>query len=467
MKKILIIFGAVLLSACNFLEIDPIGQVIPHTVSDYRAMLTKAYDTYPDSRSRLSWPSDEVQALDPSNSSFTSTIMNITWRADNSAAREYDYEGYYKVIFYVNEVADKILEADTDGSNESRSQILAEALALRAYSYFELMNMYSKWYDASTASTDLSVPLTTEIDIKQEFPRATVEQVYNQIISDIELARENMEVDIQEKDYNYRFSGAALDAFEARVRLYRGEWAKALELAKAVIARESETLKLDDMNVDEFARPFADTSTEAIMALEQVFGTNIYDMDETLISSTIGDLFVTGDIRKGKYCKLYEPFMMDYSNYFYRATYSSASGYYQGKFKTRVTFRLSEMYLIAAEAAANSSDFSAARGYLTTLQANRFEAASLPDLNAVSDVDLLEEIAEERARELLLEGHRWYDLKRTTRPAIHKKVYTSYNMDWFLFEEQITWEEYDLAKDDPRYILPFPISAKNVNPYLN
>ena len=61
-------------------------------------------------------------------------------------------------------------------------------------------------------------------------------------------------------------------------------------------------------------------------------------------------------------------------------------------------------------------------------------------------------MADERAREFLLEGHRWLDLRRTTRPSITKT-----------FDNQT----YTLTANDTRYTLPFPPSAIAANPHLN
>ncbi|MNY75344.1 SusD family protein [compost metagenome] len=73
-------------------------------------------------------------------------------------------------------------------------------------------------------------------------------------------------------------------------------------------------------------------------------------------------------------------------------------------------------------------------------------------INALSGTALLSEILEERALELALEGHRWYDLRRTTQPQI---IHT------------YDGEQFILRQNDPRYTLPFPTEAITVNPDLN
>lgn len=61
------------------------------------------------------------------------------------------------------------------------------------------------------------------------------------------------------------------------------------------------------------------------------------------------------------------------------------------------------------------------------------------------------EIQEERTKELAFEGHRWFDLRRTTRPRI---------------EKVIDGKTYILEKDDARYTLRIPQAAIDANPEL-
>ena len=121
------------------------------------------------------------------------------------------------------------------------------------------------------------------------------------------------------------------------------------------------------------------------------------------------------------------------------------------------SIRSAELYLIAAEAAAHlDGKLDEAKNYLTALQDKRFTpdgaVAKAAEIAALDQSGLLAEIADERAREFLMQGHRWFDLRRTTRPQITKTV-----------GEQT----YTLQANDSRYTLPYPQSAIESNPNLN
>lgn len=75
-------------------------------------------------------------------------------------------------------------------------------------------------------------------------------------------------------------------------------------------------------------------------------------------------------------------------------------------------FRLSEQYLIRAEAYCNlpTPNYSAASKDLTTLRAKRFSGGA--GAITVSSSNWLQTISEERVRELYMEGFRLNDLKR-------------------------------------------------------
>jgi len=437
MRKI-IYFGMIMtasaLTSCNkYLDIKPVGTVIPASESDFRGLMTSSYTGFPAHKSYLSLRTDEL-LLDESSTDAARTKDIYLWNDQNPdpTTTAYPYLAFYKSIFYTNQIISTIDEKLT--SNATVDQIKGEAYLMRAYAHFELLNLYSEVYAASNVGLR-GVPLSTKIDLEQRFVPATLGESYAQVLSDMEKGTALLTVEDQAKGVNYRFSKRGAYAMESRLHLYRGEWQVAAEAAQKALAINN---KLVDLNATGSKLPNDFESEETIMALEKVSIPEV--RSSSFISPALLSSYSEGDLRKGRYFQKRG------------ADYVSLKG---GENRFNVSFRNADLYLTVAECYARLGNTAEALKYLTALKKNRFTVdAYAKETKAdasLSKEQLLDAVLLERKRELALEGLRWYDLKRTTRPAI---THSS-------FGRTMT-----LQQNDPRYVIRYPQEAINNNPDL-
>lgn len=426
-------FVAALSSCDNFLDITPTGKVIASTGEEYRAMLTYEYKYFPKDRHMTTVRTDELKFSGSTASSDLDAYLDLwLWKDENPSPTTsyFSWRSYYHAIYIANYIIEH-QEEITEASAQTINQLVGEAYMMRAYCHFLLVNLYAEPYTHCTPATTRGVPMMLEADVNAIPGSSSVEAIYNQVLSDISEAEQRLNVEKWDEGENYRFNVISAQALRARTYLYMGRWQDALTAAKAVIAAHGD---LEDLTVSSAVLPDNYKSVENIVALEQ-FSSNL----STVINQPSADfiaLYRTGDQRKSKYFK--------------RETSTTWSllktdGY--------CTFRSAEAYLTAAEAAAQLNDLTGAIDYLNPLLQKRLNATAYSDaLTLMTPMDqsqLLQEIYDERARELAFEGHRWYDLRRTTQPAL-TRTYGG--------------QTYTLTPE--KYTMRFPTEAVESNPEI-
>ena len=162
----------------------------------------------------------------------------VTWNnvIYSPAEQDINWNGLYKSNYIVNYILENIDDA-ADGYEYKRNEVKGRALVHRALNYFILTNLYGKSFNASTADSDLGVPLLLESDINAMPARATVKECYDQILSDV-----NQAVDLLEEQvatYKHVPCKAAAIALRARINLYMGNFEAALTDARAAVQIQS------------------------------------------------------------------------------------------------------------------------------------------------------------------------------------------------------------------------------------
>lgn len=435
LKYLFFIGVAITTVSCDdYLDVKPVGIVIPETLKDFRAVLTKAYAVYPEHKSLASTRGDELLMDEFSNDLVYYKDIHI-WKDANPDRITYafQYGELYNIIFYtnviINEASNKL-----DPSAE-KDQLVGEAYALRALAYFDLINLFGKPFNPATAATDRGVPLALEIDLEQAYIPETVAVIYNQILSDNQEAQKLINVDVQTTGINYRFSKAALYAFESRVFLYQKDWAKAIEATNKAMTFKNALTNLNTTAV----LPNNYNGVESILALEDVF-------ENFLKGASYASPVLTGAYDKTNDLRF---------PLFYQASGSKFTFKKGGDTSQKCTFRTSELYLTKAEASAQLNDLPTARTTVLTFIKNRYNATAFNQLSTsianMSQTQLLDFIGQERQREFAVEGQRWFDLRRTSQKEI---IHT------------LNGQTYTLIQNDPRYTLPFPENARLNNPDL-
>ncbi|WP_374458604.1 RagB/SusD family nutrient uptake outer membrane protein [Chryseobacterium taeanense] len=84
------------------------------------------------------------------------------------------------VLGYEGQIQDDI---NTDNTPES---LFAQAHAVRAMAFYDLVTHFSEV--SGNGNQELGVPLPLKVDVNAKLPRATVSQVYNQILADLKAA---------------------------------------------------------------------------------------------------------------------------------------------------------------------------------------------------------------------------------------------------------------------------------------
>ncbi len=158
---------------------------------------------------------------------------DLQWLMHTDANFTTNRNFWYQRYHFVNS-ANSIINAVADGDfaiDEEMNNILGQAHAYRAWAYHQLVMTYSKGYLVGTPSSDPGVPLrVTSGSPYESGPRGTVQDVYDQIESDIDQAITYLQNASAAANKSHISLNAAY-GIKARISLSRGDWAEAASAA--------------------------------------------------------------------------------------------------------------------------------------------------------------------------------------------------------------------------------------------
>lgn len=302
----------------------------------------------------------------------------------------------YNTIYKANAILEGLSLSDID--QIEKNQLTGEALFVRAFTYFHLVNLWG----------DVPLVMSTDYQINGKMVRSPASDVNGQIVSDLLSAQSRLENEYRGE--RVRANRSTATALLARVYLYLGEWDKAESEATKVIGNELYDLE-QDLNM-----VFSISSREAILQL----WSSIYPYDYVgyfFHEAVGGPLYVA---LRPEFLSDFEPEDLRYNTWVKTMDVLGTTVYGVDKYKSQAippedystVLRLGEIYLIRAEARANQDKFSEAIDDLNVIRTR----AGLKLATPMDKAELLDAIYLERKHEFFGEqGHRWFDLKRTGR----------------------------------------------------
>ncbi|MBW1612372.1 MAG: RagB/SusD family nutrient uptake outer membrane protein [Deltaproteobacteria bacterium] len=323
-----------------------------------------------------------------------------------SGTVRYPWQLLYRNINNLNDLLANVDDIPDD--QEAIDQVKGEALAMRGYSYFELVRRYMHTY--AIASSMPGVPLYTEPTTGETLgnPRSSVSDVYTQILSDLNQAASLMTTDRQHEGY---FNVDVVYAILAKVYLTMEDWANAITYAQS--AKENYPL----MSVEEWQSGFIEINSEWIWAQNnnELENPGIGCAANVMApftsgqwawaSDTLAESYSATDIRG-------ELFEQQPDGRYFNFKFQQADPVLSSDYPY---IRSAEMYLIEAEALAKSGNEPDAQDALYAVQLRA-------DPNAVKSTatgqDLIDEILLEKRKEFWGEGVVFFDMLRNQKPLV-------------------------------------------------
>jgi len=344
------------------------------------------------------------------------------------------WEDTYSAINVANVIIKSIPEIGTY-AEDLEKQHVAEAKFLRAYNYLVLLKLYGD--GALTGNmAGLGLPLQlmpyegTEYNSDNALTRSTVQEVYTQIVKDLDEAVIDLNDDYEDDlETRSRATVGSAHALLSRVYLYKGDFANAAKEAAYLIDNSVYILNSD-------LRSVFPISTGYDVPLDREF---IYGIPLTYNGGNhqFGTHFLSYYYKNSYYAS--DDLLNKYTATDQRMTKLIWQGYSGGDNASKLTtskfnntdgrdnipmIRLSEMYLTRAEALARTEGKTQESIDLLNTVAKRADVAfvdfTLADF-ATTD-DLIDRILIEREKELCFEGLHRYDLIRTGRKLQYKDL---------------------------------------------
>lgn len=395
------------------------------------------------------YPLFAMNAINAATPSMDKILLTYDEGANRAALAQTDgaFEGFYKLITTMN-IA--LMQADiASGDPQLLNQIRAEALIMRAFFHYRVVNIYAKAYDPAAAASDGGIGYVTEVNFEKEHQKKTVKEVYDNILSDINAAFALNALPDQPKN-NMRVGKGFAYGLKAQVMLSTRDYAGSLEAVNSALTLNS-TLE-DHRPLLALPRASRTPAREGRAVPENLFyaGVNRTDPSGMVPSlEAFNNLYEPGNIIKDStntYNMIFGPAATGVPGtaYYFH-------GGYQGNLAGMTT---ADLVLIKAECLIRTGKINDGMAEINKIRIRRIAPFTL--LTATNEAQAMAHLQRTSRIEFLFTIRNFINIKRWNREGKYP----------ITLERTLNGVTYTLQPNSPLYVFPFPQSVTQFNPNI-
>lgn len=410
--------------------------VVPKTLKDIQGILDDAATiNIRNTPSYNEHSSDDFFMLPASYNSFPIPYRSVYVWKPTVYAHQNDYAQGYTAIFNSNLSLDLLAKVERVGENaKAWDNIKGSALFFRSYYFLMLNSQFGLAYDETSSKTELGIPLRLDAEFAKPSVRATVAEVYQQVIKDLEIALPLLP---DYPEHVMRPSKGAALALLSRCYLYMRNYQLALKYAEAALLLNNKLINYNgdtDLLALSSNLPFKKFNKETIWYAEMSYGFGLNSPPGARIDTMLYASYNVNDLRRTAYFRAFAPYQQ------FKGSYSASATYYFSGIAT------DELYLTKAECKAYLDDVIGAMNDLNLLLKTRWRSTvSYLPITATDRLDALNKVRIERRKELLYRGLRWEDIKRYNKEGAN-----------IILKRIVNGEVFTLEPNSKAYALSLP-----------
>lgn len=435
--------GGIMAGCDKFLEENPDNRVELNNTDKAAQLLTNAYSNA--AYTFTEWMSDNV-SYTFGTTKLPEHDQAYTWSEftgiDQDTPSQY-WTSTYDAIAHSNEVLAVI--DDMAGDRAHKQAVKGEALLTRAYGHFMLVNLFAKHYDPATANNDPGIPyvLEPETVFIKKYTRKSVDDVYDRIEDDLLEGLKLVDESFYANSGKYHFTRNAALAFASRFYLFKGDLDECVEYSNELLGSDPSiyvknipALLQERINTEDYIRLYHSPNDDSnLLLIRQISNFHLPNLGHWPTRPLYSQLFETNPY--GLVDERQDPAWVagenglaatKYEFLFERSSLTSNVGF---NYTIFLAFRGEEVVLNRAECFIRENNLTAGLSDLLLLAQRRYR--DIPPVTTAQltqalrgyygsnndQVNAFRYLMEERQKEFMHEGMRWFDIKRFDVPVTH------------------------------------------------